>query len=149
MYLHFATCSAQIGTSRYEVVMTYRHEKPGHIVQSFSSQSSWANYGVSASNSWRRCPTYGRDVVSYCYLCLCNLCRPPYLPSSSVLCNIFSAVTVVLSQGSSKGMAFVFVLKWSVAISCHNIGSHITSSLIKHWFFNDYTIWIIIIGRKS
>ena len=35
--------------------------------------------------SRRRCPTYGRDVVSYCYLRFCNHSRPPWLTSSSVI----------------------------------------------------------------
>ena len=30
------------------------------------------------TGSWRRCLTYGRDVVSYCSLCFCNLCRPDW-----------------------------------------------------------------------
>ena len=49
------------------------------------------------SSSWRGCPTYGRDVVSYCYLRLCNLCRPPWLTSKGVLCNVCSLACLVWS----------------------------------------------------
>ena len=57
---------------------------------------------------WRRCLTHGRDVVSYCYLRLCNLCRSPWLTSSGVRCDVCSVVYLLLS--GSKGALFVSAL---------------------------------------
>ena len=63
--------------------------------------------------AWRRCPTYSRDVVSYCYLRLCNLCRPPWLTSSGVapecLLNGFSCLIWSLQRE--------LCLFWSYTIS--------------------------------
>ena len=65
--------------------------------------------------TWLRCPTYGRDVNSYWDLRFCNLCRPPWLTSSSVLCNVFSVAYLVLS-GHFKGSCVWF---WLNAISSY------------------------------
>ena len=77
--------------------------------------------------SWRRCPTYGRDVVSYCYLRFCNFCRPPCLTSSCVGLNVCSLAYLVL-VGHLKGNCICFCLTQSVATSCHKNESHSTSS---------------------
>ena len=53
-------------------------------------------------STWRRCPTYGRHGVSCCNLCFCNLCRPPWLTSSSVLCNVCSVAYLDLSGHFKK-----------------------------------------------
>ena len=50
----------------------------------------------------RRCLTYGRDTVNYCCLRFFNFCRPPWLISSGVLCNVCSVAYLVLS-GNFKG----------------------------------------------
>ena len=65
--------------------------------------------------SWRWCLAYGRDVVSYCYLRLCNLCRPHWLTSSCVLWNVCSVVYLILS-GHFKGS---FVCFWPYIISSY------------------------------
>ena len=51
----------------------------------------------------RRCLAYGRDVVSYCYLRLCSLCRSPWLTSRDVLWNVcswFMPSCLVTSKGT-------------------------------------------------
>ena len=53
---------------------------------------------------WRQCPTYDRDVVSYRYLRLCNLCRPPSL-TSDALCYVCSVAYLFLC-GHFKGRNF-------------------------------------------
>ena len=63
--------------------------------------------------SWRRCPTYGRDVISYCYLRFCNLCMSPWLTSNGVGLNIYWVAYLALS-GHFKGNCVYF---WPYTIS--------------------------------
>ena len=89
--------------------------------------------------AWRRSLTYDKDVVSYCYLCFVNLCRPPWLISSCVGLNVCSVAYLVLS-GHFKGSC---VCLWSYTINIYSLpqdASHNTSSLINKYLCNDYAI---------
>ena len=112
----------------------------------FCWMSSCPN-GQMTKNSWRGSPTYGRDVVSYCYLRFCTLCRQPWLTSYSVGLNVWAVAYLVLS-GHFKGSRVCFCLTQSVATSCHKNESHSTSSYINKYLCNDYAIWIAITEEK-
>ena len=58
--------------------------------------------------AWSRCPTYGKDVVSYCSLRLYSLCRSPLLTSSGVLWNVCPVWLISFCLVTSKGALFVF-----------------------------------------
>ena len=58
--------------------------------------------------SRRRCATYGRDVVSYCYLRFCNHSTAPWLTSSSVPCNVCSVACLVWSLRRELGLSLAW-----------------------------------------
>ena len=60
----------------------------------------------------RRCPTYDRDVVSYCYLCICNFCRQSRLTSGGVLCNVCLVACLVTCFWSYTIRSYILPLKW-------------------------------------
>ena len=59
---------------------------------------------------WRRCPTYGRDIASYCYLRLCTLCRSPWLSNSGVVLNVCSVACLVFADHFKGSYVFFFTL---------------------------------------
>ena len=66
-------------------------------------------------NPWRRCPTYGKDVVSFCYLCFCNLFIPFWVTNNDVGLNMCSGAYLVLA-GHFKG---TWVCIWLYTISSY------------------------------
>ena len=70
-----------------------------------------------AATAWRQCPTYGKDVVSYCYLRFSKLCRPPWLTNSPVLWKLCSVAYIVLS-GHFKGSCVCF---WPYTINTYTL----------------------------
>ena len=96
-------------------------------MQTFSLQELFAQH------TWCRCLTYGRDVVSYCCLRLCNLCKSPWLTSSGVLWNVCS-VAYLLFLVTSKIALLVFGLTLSIAISCYKIRAIVASAKSRNVF---------------
>ena len=92
--------------------------------------------------AWRRFPMYGRDVVCYCYLCPCNLCRSLWLTSSDVVWNICSVAYLVLSGHFKRSCA---------AISCYILPLRWEPWYIqiKKYFCNGYaSLIVVILGKR-
>ena len=84
------------------------------VCLSFYQVTSLLSTMQAAPNTWRRSPMYGRDIVSYYYLRLRNLCRPPWLTNDGVLWNVYS-VAYLVCPVTPKGIVFVVGLTQSVA----------------------------------
>ena len=87
---------------RYTVAMSYGRDGKSYVCDSHTVAMS---YRWDVESSWSLCSTYGRDVVSYCYLHVYNLCRSFWFTSSVVVWNVCSVAHLVLS-GHFKGSTF-------------------------------------------
>ena len=105
---------------------------------------------IKTSLAWRWCLTYGRDVDSYCYLCFCNLCRPPWLTSSGVAPECLLNQWLFLSYlVTSKRIVFVLVLHNQWRHPAIKMTAIIPPAKSIKCFCNHYAIWIVIFWRKS
>ena len=94
---------------------------------------------IEAVSAWWRCPTYGRDVVSYCYLRLSNLCKHPWLTSSGVLWNVCLMAYIVLS-GDFRGRKLCLFSDSTKSCVLYGSSSNRAMAIFRQWHNDNWTL---------
>ena len=84
-------------------------------------------------NTWRWCPTYGRNILSYCYVSATSVDHPGW-PAVVSSWNVCSVAYLVLS--ASKGAVVILGLTQSVATSCLKNGAIAPFNGKNQWIKN-------------